>query len=316
MHAAGIRLINGAIESLDLPGPRELRADEILIEVRAAGIGNWDEFVRTGGWDTGTRPPMALGVEAAGLVAATGSPAAGFAVGDRVTVHSAPLREQGSWAGWFIAPGQDCAGLPPGVSFEVGAALPVPALTADQVVSDALEVRAGDTVLVHGAGGVTGGMLVQLAVHRGATVIATASPGNAGRLRAMGVTQVLDYHRPDWPAQAWQLTSGGVDAAANAVRSGSADAVKTVRDGGRLATITADLPAAERDITMAAIQVVPGGARLGALARLAAQGALSIASVRPYPLAQAGDALSLARGGAGGAALVLRTAGQESAGPG
>ena len=315
MHAAGVRLINGAIESLDLPGPRELRADEVLIEVRAAGIGNWDEFVRTGSWDTGTRPPMALGVEAAGLVAAAGSPAAGFAVGDRVTVHSAPLREQGSWAEWFIAPGRDCAGLPPGVSFEVGAALPVPALTADQVVSDA-QVRAGDTVLVHGAGGVTGGMLVQLAVHRGATVIATASQGNAGRLRAMGATQVLDYHRPDWPAQAWQLTSGGVDAAANAVRSGSADAVKTVRDGGRLATITADLPAAERDITMAAIQVVPGGARLGELARLAAQGALSIASVRPYPLAQAGDALSLASGGAGGAALVLRSAGQESAGPG
>jgi NADPH:quinone reductase-like Zn-dependent oxidoreductase len=55
-----------------------LRADEILIDVRAAGVGNWDEFVRTGGWDTGTRPPMALGVEAAGIVASAGSSVAGL----------------------------------------------------------------------------------------------------------------------------------------------------------------------------------------------------------------------------------------------
>jgi NADPH:quinone reductase-like Zn-dependent oxidoreductase len=305
MRAAGVRLINGTVESVQLPGPRELRADEILIDVRAAGVGNWDEFVRTGGWDTGTRPPMALGVEAAGIVASAGSSVTGLAVGDRVTAHSAPLREQGSWAERFIVPAQDCGMLPPDVPFDVGAALAVPALTADQVVSEALKVKAGQTVLVNGAGGVTGGMLVQLAAYHGATVIATASPGSAGRLRTMGATEVLDYHRPDWPSQVRQLTGGGVDAAANAVRSGSADAVQAVRDGGRLATITADLPPAERDITMAAIQVVPDGARLGKLARLAAQDALVISSIRSYPLAQADEALTRARQGAGGAALVL-----------
>jgi NADPH:quinone reductase-like Zn-dependent oxidoreductase len=305
MRAAGVRLINGTVESVQLPGPRELRADEILIDVRAAGVGNWDEFVRTGGWDTGTRPPMALGVEAAGIVASAGSSVTGLAVGDRVTAHSAPLREQGSWAERFIVPAQDCGVLPPDVPFDVGAALAVPALTADQVVSEALKVKAGQTVLVNGAGGVTGGMLVQLAAYHGATVIATASPGSAGRLRTMGATEVLDYHRPDWPSQVRQLTGGGVDAAANAVRSGSADAVQAVRDGGRLATITADLPPAERDITMAAIQVVPDGARLGKLARLAAQDALVISSIRSYPLAQADEALTRARQGAGGAALVL-----------
>ena len=305
MRAAGVRLINGTVESVQLPGPRELRADEILIDVRAAGVGNWDEFVRTGGWDTGTRPPMALGVEAAGIVASAGSSVTGLAVGDRVTAHSAPLREQGSWAERFIVPAQDCGMLPPEVPFDVGAALAVPALTADQVVSEALKVKAGQTVLVNGAGGVTGGMLVQLAAYHGATVIATASPGSAGRLRTMGATEVLDYHRPDWPSQVRQLTGGGVDAAANAVRSGSADAVQAVRDGGRLATITADLPPAERDITMAAIQVVPDGARLGKLARLAAQDALVISSIRSYPLAQADEALTRARQGAGGAALVL-----------
>jgi len=63
MHAAGIRRLADPVELLELPGPRALRADEVLIEVHAGGVGNWDEFVRTGDWDTGTRPPMALGAE-------------------------------------------------------------------------------------------------------------------------------------------------------------------------------------------------------------------------------------------------------------
>jgi NADPH:quinone reductase-like Zn-dependent oxidoreductase len=305
MRAAGVRRIGGAVGPVDLPGPRRLRADEILIEVRACGVGNWAEFVRTGGWDVGTRPPMALGVEAAGIVAAAGPAVTGFAAGDRVIVHSAPLREQGSWAEWFIVPAADCAVLPPEVSFDVGAALPVPALTADQVVADALKVAAGQTVLVHGAGGVTGGMIVQLAVGRGATVIATASPDGASRLRATGAAHVLDYHQPDWPGQARALTGGGADAAANAVRSGAADTVDAVRDGGRLATITADSPAAARGITVTGVQVVPDGTRLGELARLAAQGELAITAVTPYPLDQAGKALAQARNGAHGAAIVL-----------
>ena len=58
---------------IDLPGPRPLDGDEVLIQVMAAGVGNWDGIVRTGGWDVGGRPPMALGVEAAGVVAEVGS---------------------------------------------------------------------------------------------------------------------------------------------------------------------------------------------------------------------------------------------------
>ncbi len=314
MRAAGVRQIGSAVEPLELAEPRAPRADEILLDVRACGVGNWDEFVRTGDWDTGTRPPMALGVEAAGVVAAVGTSAGGVKPGDRVATHSVPLREQGSWAEWFIVPAEHCAALPPGVSFGVGAALPVPALTADQVISDALALRAGQTVLVNGAGGVTGGMLVQLAAHLGATVIVTASPENAERLRAMGAARVLDYRRPDWPGQVRVLTDGGVDAAANAARSGAGSALQAVRDGGSLATITADPPAAERGITVREVQVVPDGERLGELARLAAQGVLTISSTRSYPLEQAGTALTVARHGAHGAAVVLRT-GRDDGGP-
>ena len=248
---------------------------------------------------------MALGVEAAGHVAAVGDRVAGVRAGDRVTTHSVPLRGQGAWAEQHVAAAGHVAVLPPAVSLDAAAALAVPALTADQAISDVLGVRAGQTVLVNGAGGVTGGMLVQLAAHRRATVIATAGADSAGRVTAMGASTVLDYHQPDWPEQVLALT-GGVDGAANAARSGSVEAVRAVRDGGRLATITADLPAAQRDITMAAVQVVPDGRRLGGLVQLPAQGVLTVSVGEGFPLERAAAALAQSRHGAHGLATVLR----------
>jgi len=305
VRAAGVRRFGDPVEVLALPGPRGLRPDEVLIDVRASGVGNWDEFARTGDWDLGIRPPMALGVEAAGHVAAVGDRVAGVRAGDRVTTHSVPLRGQGAWAEQHIAAAGHVAVLPPAVPWDAAAALAVPALTADQAIGDVLGVRAGQTVLVNGAGGVTGGMLVQLAAHRRATVIATAGADSAGRVTAVGASTVLDYHQPDWPGQVRALTGGGVDTAANAARSGSIEAVRAVRDGGRLATITADLPAAQRDITMAAVQVVPDGRRLGGLVQLLAQGVLTVSVGDGFPLERAHAALAQARRGAHGLATVL-----------
>jgi NADPH:quinone reductase-like Zn-dependent oxidoreductase len=309
VRAAGVRQIGDAVEFLELPAPRTLRPDEVLLDVHACGVGNWDEFARTGGWDLGARPPMALGVEAAGLVTAAGDRVDAVKAGDRATVHSLPLREQGAWAEQFIAAAEHVAAVPPGMLLDAAAALPVPALTADQATGDALEVRAGQTVLVHGAGGVTGGLLVQLAAHRGATVIATAGASSIGRLAAMGASTVLDYHQADWPEQVRALTNGGVDAAANAARSGASEAVKAVRDGGRLATITADPPDEQRDITVLAVQVVPDGRRLSGLVQLLAQGVLTVPVGQRFPLEQGAAALAQVRRGSHGAAIVLRPGG-------
>ena len=306
MRGAGVRRFGDPVEVLELPGPRELRPDEVLIDVQACGVGNWDEFVRAGEWDLGIRPPMALGVEAAGLVAEIGDLVTGITMGDRVTVHSAPLRDQGAWAERHIAAAGQVAVLPAGVPFAAAAALPVPALTADQVIDGALWVRAGQTVLVNGAGGVRVSLLVLLAGHRGAWVIASAGADCAGRVSAIGAGIVLDYHQRDWPEQVRALTGGGVDAAANAARAGSAEAVRAVRDGGRLATITADLPAAERGIATQAVQVVPDGARLAGLVELLAQGVLTVTVADSFPLDRGAAALAQARHGAHGSATVLR----------
>jgi NADPH:quinone reductase-like Zn-dependent oxidoreductase len=312
VRAAGVRRFGGPVEALELPGPGRLRPDEVLIDVRACGVGNWDEFARTGDWDLGIRPPIALGVEAAGLVAAVGDQVAEVKPGDRVTAHSAPLRVQGTWAEQHVAAAGQVAVVPPGVPFDAAAALPVPALTADQVIGDALAVRGGQTVLVNGAGGVTGGMLVQLAVYRGATVIATAGADSAGQVAALGARTVLDYHQPDWPEQVRALTGGGVDAAANAAPAGSAEAVRAVQDGGRLATITADPPAEDRDITVRAVQVVANGKRLGGLVQLLARGVLTVQVGPGFPLERAAEALAQARHGVHGSAIVLRAAVEQA----
>ena len=73
MLVSAVRWLGGEVETLELDDPRPLAADEVLIDVRGAGVGNWDNIIRYGGWDVGTRPPLALGVEAAGVIKAVGN---------------------------------------------------------------------------------------------------------------------------------------------------------------------------------------------------------------------------------------------------
>src|SRR5215467_10746719 len=124
MQAAGIQEFAAPIELLDLPEPDELRTDEVLVDVRGCGMGNWDDVVRNGYWDLGRRPPMALGAEAAGVVAGIGDNVSGLRIGDRVMTHSVPLRDQGAWAESFVAAAADVALIPDTVPFNVAAAFP------------------------------------------------------------------------------------------------------------------------------------------------------------------------------------------------
>jgi len=96
----------------------------------------------------------------------------------------------------LVAPAALVARKPDAVPWQTAAAFPVPALTADQALSEVVPAPSGESVLVHGAGDVTGGLLVQLAIMRGATVVATAGPGSVARFRGYGATAVFDYHDP------------------------------------------------------------------------------------------------------------------------
>jgi NADPH:quinone reductase-like Zn-dependent oxidoreductase len=306
MQVAGIRRIGDRVELFEVGVLRPLADDEVLVEVLAAGVGNWDEFARTGGWDVGARPPMALGVEAAGRVMATGRAVGDWAPGDAVMTHPLPLRDQGTWASRMIAPAGLLARKPDGASWEEAAAFPVPALTAEQVLSDTLNVCAGEQLLVHGAGGVTGGLLVALAAQRDVQTIATAGPASQQRVAALGARHVIDYHDQDWPTQVRAITANrGVDAAANAVPGGAAMAIEAVADGGRLATVTSDPPSQQRGITISSSYVRPDGARLRELAVRFAAGQLEIPVAASYGLADAAQALARVVGGHAAGAVVL-----------
>jgi NADPH:quinone reductase-like Zn-dependent oxidoreductase len=306
LMAAGIETYGAQVTPLELPEPPPLAAGEVLIEVKAAGVADWDEIARTGGWDIGRAPPLALGVEAAGAVVAVGPDVDWPAVGTAVLTHPLPLLDQGCWAQRLVAPALGLAEKPDTASWAEAGAFPVPALTAEQVVSEALAVEPGETVLVNGAGGVTGGMLVELAALRGATVIATASPAGADRVKALGAAEVVDYHDPDWTSRVIELAgASGVRAAANAAPGGEADALSVLADGGRLATITGAPPPEERDIGIADVIIRPDGDQLRRLAALLAEGRLHVEVTASYPLSSAADALARATKGAGGGAAVL-----------
>ena len=301
MRVAGIEELGGDVRLLEVPDAREPRAGEVLIEVRAAGVGNWDDFARTGGWDLGRSPPMALGVEAAGVVAAVGDGVDRWSVGDPAFTHPLPLAEQGCWAPWLVAEAALLAPKPAELSWMQAAAFPVPALTAAQVLDDALRMNRGERLLVNGAGGATGRLLVSMATLRGIEVIATAGPRSHARVIGAGAATVVDYHDPHWTANVVEVTAGrGVDAAANAAPDGAAAALAAVRDGGRLVTITLDPPKSERGIDVVSLYVRPDREQLALAGQELAAGRLDFELGATYSLAEAGSALghAVAEGGA------------------
>jgi len=300
---AGITALGEPVEILEVDEPGPPAADEVLIDVAAAGIGNWDELARIGSWRIGGPAPMALGTEAAGTIAAAGSEVAALHEGDDVITHPLPLRRHGTWARRVLAPAATVALRPPEASWEVCAAFPIPALTAAQALDEALGIESGDWVVVNGAGGVTGGLLVQLAAHRGARVIATASAKKAERIRGYGAAEVLDYHG-DWPALVRELTDGGAAKAVNAAPGRAADTLKAVADGGRLATITGDPPRETRGVAVSDVYVRPDGRQLAAMAELLARGTLTVPIASVRPLEEAAHALREAVAGADGAIVL------------
>src|ERR671937_285691 len=206
MRVAGVKALGEPVEIFEVDELATPAAGEVLIDVATAGIGNWDELVRIGSWQIGGPAPMALGTEAAGRVAAVRSGVAELREGDEVMTHPLPLRRHGTWAGRVLAPAATVAIRPREASWEAGGAFPIPVLTAAQALDEALGIESGGWVVVNGAGGVTGGLLVQLASARGARVIATASKRKAGRIRGYGASEVLDDHDEGWPALVRELT--------------------------------------------------------------------------------------------------------------
>jgi NADPH:quinone reductase-like Zn-dependent oxidoreductase len=299
VRAAGVTELSGEVRSLDLPGPAAPGAGEVLIDVRAAGVALWDELMRVEDWPSGLEVPHALGVEAAGVVSASGT--SDFAVGDPVMTFVYPFRGGACWAEQVLAPAEFVASRPSGRDAAPYGAFPVPALTAYQILHDVLRISWGERVFVHGAGGVTGSLIVQVALIAGAEVVATAGPRSITRLATFGPVRLVDRTGDDWQGEVRRALGGGADAAVNAAPEGAGFAISMVKDGGRLGSITDTALTPERGIETAYHVVRPDGAQLTTLGAME----LRFPAVRTFSLDEADAALRMASRGAGGDAVVL-----------
>jgi NADPH2:quinone reductase len=183
------------------PGP-----GEVLVRVRAAGVNFADTMTTEGRYYLRPKFPQIPGLEVAGEVVQVGGGAGGFRVGDRVM---AVLPQGGGYAERCVAGADYVTPIPQGLDYVEAAALPVQAVTADQVLLVAGKVRPGEWVVVHSAAGGTGSFLVQLAKLAGARVIATAGSKQRLALAAdLGADAVVDYSDPAWPEEVRSVTGG------------------------------------------------------------------------------------------------------------
>ena len=286
------------------PGPGQLG-----LHIEAVGVNPVDWATRAGYAPTAHAAgfPMVLGWEAAGTVGAVGSGVTGWSVGDPAMCFSQHLGTQiGTYAEHVVLAVEAFAPRPDGLDSLAAATLPAAGLTALQAV-DAIRVSAGDRLLVMGAAGAVGGVITEIAVARGAEVIACVSAADAEVARKLGATHVID-RRGDVVARVRELTGDGTDAAIDAARAGTAmPAFDSVRDGGRFCTLVPiSMPESARGIVPTMVMVQPDGAQMRELARLASEGAVTARVSRVLPLEDAAKAHELVMAGGLAGKVVLR----------
>jgi NADPH2:quinone reductase len=221
----------------ELPVPK-LKPDEVLIALDTVGVGPWDIDVRERleYWKN-QKFPVVLGVDGAGTVAAVGSEVRGFKVGEAVYAYAWDNPQGGFYAEYVAVPAKAVGHVPSGMSLKDAGAMAVTALTALQGIDDALHIKPGETLIIHGASGGVGSLALQFAKLRGARVLATAS-GDDGMsfVKRFGASAAVDGRRGDIRATARELAPGGVDAVL-ALAGGDAleTCIDALKPGGRLA---------------------------------------------------------------------------------
>ncbi|NUP52970.1 MAG: zinc-binding dehydrogenase [Catenulispora sp.] len=184
------------------PGP-----GQIVIAMEATGVSFAEQQMRRGRYYDQPPFPFVPGYDVVGRVSATGDGTSPDLIGQRVAV----LTKVGAWASHVIADARDAVEVPEGLTAEEAETVVVNGITAWQMLHRRARVRAGQTILVHGASGGVGSILAQLALAAGATVIGTASTRNHDALKAAGVLPI-DYRAGDVPTQVRELAPNGVDA--------------------------------------------------------------------------------------------------------
>jgi NADPH:quinone reductase-like Zn-dependent oxidoreductase len=293
------------LDVVEVPEPK-MFADQVRIRIKATALNPADLGFQAGAVDAMVDSffPVIPGWDVAGIVAEAGAATTGFTPGDEVIgfVRGA-IQRHGTYAEQIVAEPRQLARKPANFDWAQAAGLPLAGLTAYQAVVHALDVREGETVLVHGAGGGVGHLAVQVAAARGATVIGTASQSNHDFLRSIGVRPVA--YGDGLAERILALAPNGVDAVLDTAGRGALAITRRIG--------TADVRAASvanSDEHPGTIQVFAhlDQADLEALVELAEAGTLTVRVARSFPLDRAADAQRLLAEGHSGGKIVLAVA--------
>ena len=219
------------LELREAPDPQP-RAREMRVRVEVSGVNFADIMGRLGIYPDLPAMPVVVGYEVGGRVDAVGDGVDASWVGRDVLA----MTRFGGYADVICVPEAHVWARPAGMSAEDGAALPVNYLTAYQLVVVMGSLRAGDTVLVHSAGGGVGIAATQLAKTLGATVIGIASRSKHDALRKVGVDELIDGRQEDFETRVRDLTAGhGVELVLDAVGGESwAKGFRVLAPSGRM----------------------------------------------------------------------------------
>lgn len=195
-----------AMELVDLPVPQP-KANEAVVKLSASGVNFIDVYFREGRYKA--VPPFVLGQEGAGVVNAVGPDVTTVKNGDRVAWTGV----MGSYAEYAAVPADRLVPIPDGVTDQQAAAAMLQGMTAHYLSHDTYPLKRGETALVHAAAGGVGLLLVQMAHHIGARVIATVSTDEKAKLaREAGADEVILYTQSDFETETKRLTGGkGLD---------------------------------------------------------------------------------------------------------
>jgi NADPH:quinone reductase-like Zn-dependent oxidoreductase len=296
MHAAVIRRFGDpdVLELATVPTP-ELDSGEVLIAVHTAGVGSWDADIRGGWWPEGRpRFPVILGTDGSGTVVAVAGRVRRLKVGDKVYSYSWLNPKGGFYAEYVAVAAEKVSPIPTTLDLRKAGAIATTGLTALQGVDDALKIKRGESVIVHGATGGVGSLALQFAKLRGARVLGTGA-GADGKafVRRLGADVAVDGKHEDITATARDFAPEGVDAVL-AFAGGDAleRCLDALRRAGRLAYPNGvePEPGKRNGIKITSYDAVPGVRQFEKLNRAVDAARLKVAIAAAYPLADAAKA--------------------------
>jgi NADPH:quinone reductase-like Zn-dependent oxidoreductase len=291
-------------------GPEVLKLDEVprpvplltevVVRVHAAGTNPVDTYVRSCAFPL-LKPPAILGWDISGVVEDVAPGVNRFRVGDEVFGMPLFPRAAGAYAEYVAAPARQLARKPARLDHVQAGSLPLAGLTAWQALVEVAEVKSGQRVLIHAAGGGVGHLAVQIAKARGAYVIGTASRGKHELVRSLGADEVIDYRETDFTTAVKE-----VDIGFDLVRRDyGTRTLDVLRPGGVLVTVdrnpALEARAAATGKRVALMAVEPDHVGLEGLAELVDEGKLRVQVGGTLPLEDAARAHELlGRGGVAG----------------